>query len=47
MIIKYKHGCLEFLPNQDLPYNSNLSLKVFISAMLTFFALEGFHDFQK
>jgi hypothetical protein len=29
MIIKHKHGRLEFLPNQDLYHNSNSSLQVF------------------
>jgi hypothetical protein len=29
MIIKHKHGRLESLPRQDLPYNSNSSLGAF------------------
>jgi 5'-deoxynucleotidase YfbR-like HD superfamily hydrolase len=47
MIIKHKHGRLEFLPRQDLPHNSNSSLKSSISAMLTsLLPSEGFYDFK-
>jgi hypothetical protein len=48
MIIKHKHGRLEFLPNQDLPHNSNSSLEVFSFSYAYFFAsIGGFHDFSK
>jgi hypothetical protein len=48
MVIKHKHGHLEFLPNQDLPRNSNSFSRSSISAMLTsLFPLVGFHDFSK
>jgi hypothetical protein len=48
MIIKHKHGRLEFLPNQDLPHNWNSSLKVFNFSHPYFFAsIGGFHDFSK
>jgi hypothetical protein len=48
MIIIHKHGRLELLPNQDLPYNSNSSLEVFNFSHAYFFdSLEGFHDFSK
>jgi hypothetical protein len=43
MIIKHKHGCLEFLPRQDLPHNSNSSLEVFNFNHAYFFAsIRGF-----
>jgi hypothetical protein len=38
MIIKHKHGRLESLPRQDLPHNSNSSLKVFNFSHAYFFA---------
>jgi hypothetical protein len=41
MIIKHKHGLLEFLPNQDLPHNSNSSLEVFNFSHAYFFASIG------
>jgi hypothetical protein len=41
MIIVHKHGHLEFLPNQDLPHNSYLSLEVFNSSHAYFFASIG------
>jgi hypothetical protein len=41
MIIKHKHGRLEFLPRQDLPQNSNSSLKVFKFSHAYFFASIG------
>jgi hypothetical protein len=48
MIIKHKHGHLEFLPNQDLPHNSNSSLEVFNFSHSYFFAsIGGFHDVSK
>jgi hypothetical protein len=48
MIIKHKHGRLEFLPNQDLPHNSNLSLEVFNFSHAYFFAsIGGFSWFLK
>jgi hypothetical protein len=47
MIIKHKHGCLEFVPNQDLPHNQTLHSRSSILAMLTsLLPLEGFHDFK-
>jgi hypothetical protein len=43
MIIKHKHGHLEFLPRQDLPHNSNSSLEAFDLSHTYFFAsIEGF-----
>jgi hypothetical protein len=43
MIIKHKHGRLEFLPRQDLPHNSNSSLKAFDFSDAYFFAsIRGF-----
>jgi hypothetical protein len=48
MIIKHKHEHLEFLPNQDLPHNSNLSLEVFNFRHAYFFAsIGGFSWFFK
>jgi hypothetical protein len=48
MIIIHKHGSLELLPNQDLPYNSNSSLEVFNFSHAYFFAfIEGFSWFSK
>jgi hypothetical protein len=48
MIIKHKHGRLEFLPRQDLPHNSNSSLKVFKFSHAYFFAsIGGFLWFLK
>jgi hypothetical protein len=48
MIIIHKHGRFEFLPNQDLPHNSNPSLEVFNFSHAYFFAsIGGFHDFSK
>jgi hypothetical protein len=41
MIIKHKHGCLEFLPRQDLPHNSNSSLEAFNPSDAYFFASIG------
>jgi hypothetical protein len=41
MIIKHKHGRLEFLPNQDLPHNSNSSLEVLNFSHAYFFAFIG------
>jgi hypothetical protein len=43
MIIKHKHGRLESLPRQDLPHNSNSSLKVFnLSHAYLFASVGGF-----
>jgi hypothetical protein len=48
MIIKHKHGRLEFLPHQDLPHNSNSLLKVFNFSHAYFFAsIGGFLWFSK
>jgi hypothetical protein len=48
MIIKHKHRRLELLPNQDLPHNSNSSLKVFNFSHAYFFAfIGGFSWFPK
>jgi hypothetical protein len=48
MIIKHKHGRLEFLPRQDLPHNSNSSLEVFNFIHAYFFAsIGGFLRFKK
>jgi hypothetical protein len=48
MIIKHKHVRLQFLPNQDLPHNSNLSLEVFNFSHAYFFAsIGGFSRFSK
>jgi hypothetical protein len=48
MIILHKHRRLEFLPNQDLPHNSHLSLEVFNSSYAYFFAsIGGFSWFFK
>jgi hypothetical protein len=41
MVIIHKRGRLEFLPNQDLPHNSNLSLEVFDFSHAYFFASIG------
>jgi hypothetical protein len=41
MIIKHKHGRLEFLPRQVLPYNSNSSLEAFNLNHAYFFASIG------
>jgi hypothetical protein len=41
MVVIHKHGHLECLPNQDLPHNSNLSLKVFNFSHANFFASIG------
>jgi hypothetical protein len=41
MIVKHKHGRLEFLPGQDLPHNSNSSLKAFNLNHAYFFASIG------
>jgi 5'-deoxynucleotidase YfbR-like HD superfamily hydrolase len=41
MIIKHKHGRLEFLPRQDLPHNSKSSLEVSNSSHAYFFASIG------
>jgi hypothetical protein len=41
MVIKHKHGRLEFLPNQDLPHNSNSLLKVFNFSHAYFFVSIG------
>jgi hypothetical protein len=48
MIIKHKHGRLESLPRQELPHNSNSSLKVFKFSHAYFFASIGgfFYDFS-
>jgi hypothetical protein len=46
MIIKHKHGRLESLPRQDLPHNSNSSLKVFKFSHTSLLPLEGFYDFK-
>jgi hypothetical protein len=47
MIIKHKHGHLEFLPRQDLPHNSNSSLEVFnFSHATSLLPSEGFYDFK-
>jgi hypothetical protein len=47
MIIIHKHGCLESLPRQDLPHNSNSSLEAFNLSHAYFFAsIGGFYDFQ-
>jgi hypothetical protein len=47
MIIKHKHGRLEFVPRQDLPHNSSSSLKVFKFSHTYFFAsIGGFYDFK-
>jgi hypothetical protein len=46
--MKHKHGHLEFLQNQDLPHNSNLSLEVFNFSHAYFFAsIGGFSRFSK
>jgi hypothetical protein len=46
MIIKHKHGRLEFLPRQDLPHNSNSSLEAFDLSYTYFFAsIGGFFSF--
>jgi hypothetical protein len=43
MIIKHKHGRLESLPRQDLPHNSNSSLKAFnLSHAYLFASIGGF-----
>jgi hypothetical protein len=43
MIIKHKHGRLEFLPHQDLPHNSNSSLEAFnLSHAYLFASIAGF-----
>jgi hypothetical protein len=43
MIIKHKHGRLEFLPHQDLPHNSNSSLEAFnLSHAYLFASIGGF-----
>jgi hypothetical protein len=48
MIIRHKHGRLDFLPNQYLPQNSNLSLEVFYFSQAYFFAsIRGFSWFSK
>jgi hypothetical protein len=48
MIIIHKHGRLESLPHQDLPHNSNSSLKAFSLSHAYFFAsIGGFYDFSK
>jgi hypothetical protein len=41
MIIKHKHGRLEFLPRQVLPHNSNSSLEAFNLNHAYFFASIG------
>jgi hypothetical protein len=41
MIIKHKHGRLESLPRQDLPYNPNSSLEAFNFSHAYFFASIG------
>jgi hypothetical protein len=41
MIIKHKHERLESLPRQDLPHNSNSSLKAFNFSHAYFFASIG------
>jgi hypothetical protein len=41
MIIKHKHGRLESLPRQDLPHNSNSSLKTFNLSHAYLFASIG------
>jgi hypothetical protein len=48
MIIKHKHGRLEFLLHQVLPHNSNSSLEAFNLNHAYFFAsIEGFLWFSK
>jgi hypothetical protein len=48
MIIKHKHGCLESLPRQYLPHNSNSSLEAFNLSHAYFFAsIKGFLWFSK
>jgi 5'-deoxynucleotidase YfbR-like HD superfamily hydrolase len=48
MIIKHKHGRLEFLPRQVLPHNSNSSLEAFDLNHAYFFAsIGGFLWFSK
>jgi hypothetical protein len=48
MIIKHKHGCLESLPRQDLPHNSNSSLEAFNLSHAYFFAsISGFFMISK
>jgi hypothetical protein len=43
MIIIHKHGRLESLPRQDLPHNSNSSLKAFnLSHAYLFASVGGF-----
>jgi hypothetical protein len=48
MIIIHKHGRLESLPRQDLPHNSNSSLKAFnLSHAYLFASIGGFLWFSK
>jgi hypothetical protein len=48
VIITHKHGCLEPLPRQDLPHNSNSSLEAFnLSHAYLFASFGGFLWFSK